>query len=88
MAQAEGVGLLVTTSLASLTGIPALARADGTPIYIERVRAGQEAHIAVCRTCGYIMGEGQFWGLREAAWLHTNGASKCQSSKVTYWRYL
>ena len=65
-----------------------ILRSDGTPVYIERVRGPKRADLAKCRTCGYVIGDGQFWGLAQGVWLHTNGAVSCQGSKVTYWRWL
>ena len=78
----------MTNTLASLTGVPGATQADGTPVYIERVRGPKRADLAKCRTCGYVIGDGQFWGLAQGIWLHTNGAVSCQGSKVTYWRWL
>lgn len=78
----------MTSTLASLSGVPGATHPDGSPVYVERVRGQRNADLARCNECGYIVGDGQTWGLAQSVRLHTSGAPACQRSKVTYWRWL
>ena len=77
----------MTSTLAAISGIPAAVRPDGTQIYLEHCPATR-ADIARCQACNYILTDGAFWGLQQAAWLHTKGYPQCRKARFTYWRYL
>jgi len=76
----------MTTTLATLAGIPGLRTPEGDPIHLVSSRA-EKAELAAC-PCGALICEGPLRPFSEALRLHRSFCGESRGKRrVSYWRF-